>query len=159
MRERSRPLLALVLVLGFAGIVTISAFGVAGQLPGQDPEFDAAQSQYDEDDGGNPGGGNGKSDDDDDGSKDDEGDEGPGPRPRVVFPERNDCGTFDGQNFTTPAELEACRTASFQFLSGQVTAQQACAGFSQTRARGTRRSDYDACVLALDLALRAQDNL
>jgi len=171
MRERPRPLLTLLLVLGFGAIASISALGVAGSLPGQGPQFDAAQSQYDEDDGGNPGGGNGKSDDDDGGGggggrNNNDNDDGGGDPPVVVppglggLPVANACGLF-ARNFRGVDAQRFCSSAVQLALSGQVTAQQACAQFSnrlrRVRRTGGRgfvriRSNRAACLRAVQLA-------
>jgi len=134
--------MTLFLALGLVGVVSVSTLFATEQLPGLGA-FDAAQSQYDDDDGDS----NNRSDDDDEG-------DGDGPPP-LILGERTDCGIFR-QNFGgDPAEMNACAVATQQVLSGAAIPAQACAGFDRTRPSGFRRSDYDACLLAMQLSQAA----
>lgn len=155
MGNRPRPLMTVFLVLGLIAVFSVPAIYATGQLPTLGG-FDAAQTQYDDDDdGGNDnddGGSSSSSDDDDDGG--DSGDAGVAP-PTVGSAGRNDCGTFARQNFNTPGKLAACGTATQQALSGQVSAAQACAGFSKTKRRRQKRSDYAACLASIVLSQAA----
>jgi hypothetical protein len=67
---------------------------------------------------------------------------------------RHDCGLFR-QNFTglgSGRAFGACVSAAAQALQQPTTDPQAVCGsqgLSHRRLRGERRSDYDACVLAV----------
>jgi len=194
---RPRPLLTLLLLGAIIGVLPITALAATGNIPEgltdavgigsedesedgdseDDPQRDAAETQYGGDDdegdggdgGGNPGGGNGKGKGNPGGGngKDrDDDDEGGGPPPGIL-PEPTpdqamqlalaECRIFQ-QNFGS--DFGQCVATSASGLRDDPATPQnertspplaicQAAGFSRPRARGHRRGDLGACELAL----------
>lgn len=187
MRHGPRPLFTIFLLLGLVGVASVSALGVAGQLPGQGPGLDAAATQYDDDDGGG-GGGDGREDEEEPepgGASFDPqsrvfngqfvpfpGPTGAGPPAGVTVPapllgrgssSLHDCGIFN-QNFVgNNVKLLNCGVATEVALGNRdLTPDAACAqvGFvNDEPPDGFKRNDFAACVRAVELARAAAEKV
>ena len=185
MTQRPRPLFTLFLLLGLVGVASVSALGMAGQLPGQGPPLDAAATQYDNDGGGS------------DNDREDEEQAEPGgasvdPQSRtfngqfVPLPgstgaeppagvtiaapslgrgtsSLQDCGIFN-QNFVgNNVKLLNCAVATRVALGNRgLTPEAACSqvGFINDEApAGFKRNDFAACVRAVELARAGADKV
>ena len=154
MTQRPRPLFTLFLLLGLVGVASVSALGMAGQLPGQGPALDAAATQYDNDDGGSDNGGGGSDSDRDDEEQAEPGGASFDPQSRtfngqfVPFPGSTGAGPPAGVTVPAPSlgrgtsSLQDCGIFNQNFVGNNVKLLN-CAVATQV-ALGTRGLTPDA---------------
>jgi hypothetical protein len=80
------------------------------------------------------------------------------PDPQLGLYLRDDCAIFV-KNFSNAVKMSACQTATKATLATGVNSQTACAGFSRQRRPGFKRSDYEACVMSIQLSYSAMGQI